>query len=71
MAQKAAEKLRELTVSSQYRRFYKLMRKAADENRSHLLVLNMNDATRQILDAGGFTIESVKHLEYDQFKISW
>lgn len=69
--QKAAEKLRELTVSSQYRRFYKLMRKAADENRSSLLVLSMNDSTRTILEQEGFPIEAVKHLEYDNYKISW
>lgn len=71
MAQKASEKLRELTVSSQYRRFYKLMRKAADENRDSLLVLTINPATLNILKREGFVIEPVKHLNYDQFKISW
>lgn len=71
MAQKASEKLRELTVNSQYRRFYKLMRKAADENRDSLSVLTISAATLKILENEGFTVTSVNHLNYEQFKISW
>lgn len=47
------------------------MNKAADEDRNSLLVLNLMPHTRQILENEGFGIEKVKHLDYENFKISW
>lgn len=68
---KASDKLKDRTRTSQYRRFLKLMNKAADEGKSSILVIQLTPVTTQILEHEGFTLEETEWYGNKQTKISW
>lgn len=71
MKSTAADKLKDRTRTSQYRKFLRMMNKAADEGKSSILVILINPITRQILESEGFTVEDTSWHNLKQTKISW
>ncbi len=68
---KQSDKLKERTRTSQYRKFLKLMNKAADEGKISILTIQMWPTTKQILEVEGFVLEEKEWYGNIQTKISW
>jgi len=73
MKQLLAEKMRELSASSQYRKCIAEMNrlKRTFSTVRHVHIYNPSDQTIEMLETEGFKVEKTKVQEYKQFKVEW